>query len=247
MSESTQENSEQNPFTRPGFIISAALVLAIVAAAVIIFLVPKGNPQAEPAATTTPAAPTNSSTATSGTDESICGLPSSDNTALGTAPKSTWTLVGRIATPTDPAAFGPGITDPGGFRSCFAHSPTGALYAAANLVALGAREDVAIQRKLIEDLVVPGPGRDVALKDMTTPSGGSSSIQIRGFVIKAYSPSQAHVDLAFETPSGALGHAVLPLRWLDGDWKVEIADSGELINDVAQLSDLNGYISWSGT
>lgn len=247
MSDPTQENTERNPFTRPGFIISAALVLAIIAAALIIFLIPKGTPQAEPAVSTTSPASTSSSTATSGADESICGLPSSDSTALGAAPKSTWTLVGRMAAPTDPATFGPGITDPAGFRSCFAQSPTGALYAAANLVALGALDDAAIQRKLIEELVAPGLGRDAALKDITTPVGGSSSIQIRGFVIKAYSPSHAHVDLAFETPSGALGHSVLPLRWLDGDWKVEIADSGELINDVSQLSDLTGYIPWSGT
>jgi hypothetical protein len=43
-----------------------------------------------------------------------------------------------------------------------------------------------------------------------------------------------------------LGHAVLPLQWADGDWKLAIADSGQLINEIAQLRDLSGFIAWSG-
>jgi hypothetical protein len=115
------------------------------------------------------------------------------------------------------------------------------------MVALGGLSDEGIQKELIEKLVVPGPGRDAALKDIRIPSStDSSSIQIRGFVIKAYSTTAAHVDLAFSTPTGEYGHGVLPLKWIDGDWKVEISDAGELLNDVAQVSDLGGFIPWSG-
>ena len=249
MSESTPSGTEQNPFTRPGFIISAALVLALIAAVAVIFFLPKDDSTAQPAPaapadTSAPAAPATSAGAAG---KSICGLPSTPETALGAAPTSTWELVGKMAAPTDPTTIGPGITDEDGFRSCFAHTPTGALYAAANLVALGGLSDEGIQKKLIEELVVPGPGRDAALKDIRTPSAdGSSSIQLRGFIIKTYSPSAANVDLAFETPDGALGHGVLPLRWTEGDWKVEISDSGVLINDIAQVRDLSGFIPWSG-
>ena len=38
MSESTQNNTERNPFTKPGFVISAALVIALIAAVIVIFL-----------------------------------------------------------------------------------------------------------------------------------------------------------------------------------------------------------------
>lgn len=247
MDQSPENTTDSNPFTKPGFIIAAALVLALIAGAIVIFLLPKGQGNAQPA----PAA-NNGSTAASPTTPaeaagSICGLPASSETALGSAPKSKWELVGRMATPTDPETFGPGVTDGSGFRSCFAHSPTGALYAAANMVALGGLSDGAIQKELIEKLVVPGPGRDAALRDVRTPSStDSSSIQIRGFVLKAYSTTAAHVDLAFSTPTGEYGHGVLPLKWVDGDWKVEISDSGELLNDVAQISDLGEFIPWSG-
>lgn len=249
MSQSTESTTESNPFTKPGFIIAAALVVALIAATVIIFLLPKGQGNAQPAPTP---AETSGSVAVSpspsvGAEKSVCGLPASSEVALGSAPSSKWELVGRTAAPTDPDTVGPGITGENGFRSCFAQSPTGALYAAANMVALGGLSDEGIQKELIAKLVVPGPGRDAALKDIRTPSSAdSSSIQIRGFVIKAYSASAAHVDLAFSTPTGEYGHGVLPLKWIGGDWKVEISDAGELLNDVAQVSDLGGFIPWSG-
>jgi hypothetical protein len=249
MSQSTESTTESNPFTKPGFIIAAALVVALIAATVIIFLLPKGqgNAQLTPAPAETSGSVIASPSASALAERSVCGLPASSEEALGSAPSSKWELVGRTAAPTDPDTVGPGITAENGFRSCFAQSPTGALYAAANMVALGGLSDEGIQKELIEKLVVPGPGRDAALKDIRTPSrADSSSIQIRGFVIKAYSTSAAYVDLAFSTPTGEYGHGVLPLKWVDGDWKVEISDAGELLNDVAQVSDLGGYIPWSG-
>jgi hypothetical protein len=247
MSQSTESTTESNPFTKPGFIIAAALVVALIAATIVIFLLPKGQGNAQPAPSETSGPVTVSPSALVGADKSVCGLPASSEVALGSAPNSKWELVGRTAAPTNPDTIGPGITGENGFRSCFAQSPTGALYAAANMVALGGLSDEGIQKELIEKLVVPGPGRDAALRDIRTPpSADSSSIQIRGFVIKAYSTTAAHVDLAFSTPTGEYGHGVLPLKWIDGDWKVEISDAGELLNDVAQVSDLGQFIPWSG-
>ncbi|WP_211878337.1 hypothetical protein [Pseudarthrobacter albicanus] len=250
MSESTQSTTGRSPFTRPGFIISAALVIAMIAAVVVIFFLPKGDGTAQPAPSSSSdnvsAAPTKSGDATG---KSICGLPSTSETALGSTPKSTWTLIGKMAAPTDPKTFGPGVTDEDGFRSCFAHSPTGALYAAANLVALGSSGDPKLNQKMTDRLLMPGPGRDIAMADSRTmPSSGSSntSVQFRGFVIKSYSRSAANVDIAFQTSAGVLGHAVLPMEWADGDWKLAIADSGRLINDITALSDLSGFIPWSG-
>ena len=247
MSQSTESTTESNPFTKPGFIIAAALVVALIAAAVVIFLIPKGQGNAQPAPADSSSAATASPSASAAPGKSACGLPGSTETALGKAPATKWELVGRTAAPNDPENFGPGIKNANGFRSCFSHSPTGALYAAANMVALGAVSDAEIQKEVLEKLVVPGPGRDAALKDIRTPSSAdSSSLQIRGFVLKSYSSTAAHVDLAFEAPTGEYGHGVLPLKWIDGDWKVEFSDSGELLNDVAQIRDLSNFIPWSG-
>lgn len=249
MSQSTESTTESNPFTKPGFLIAAALVVALIAAAVVIFLLPKGQDTAQPApgttASVTPGTASPSATADAG--KSVCGLPSSTETALGTAPNSRWELVGKMAAPTDPKTFGPGTTDADGFRSCFAHSPTGALYAAANILAMGSAGDPALNRKTTDQLLMPGPGRDIAMAEAADTSPSNSSVQFRGFIIKSYSPSAANVDLAFQTDKGLFGHAVLPLHWADGDWKLAIADSGQLINEMSQLRDSNGFIAWSGT
>ena len=250
MSQSTESTTESNPFTKPGFIIAAALVVALIAAAVIIFLLPKGQDTAQPAPASSPdsasAAPTKSADAAA---RSICGLPSSTETALGTAPKSKWELVGKMAVPTDPKTSGPGLTDADGFRSCFAHSPTGALYSAMNVGALGSAGSPQLEVKLADKLLVPGMGRDTAMKEAANSSastGSDTTIQVKGFSIKSYTASEANVDLAFETNKGVLVHTILSMRWMDGDWKVKPADDGVTFSGVSQLSDLSGFILWSG-
>ena len=250
MSQSPDSTTETNPFTKPGFIISAALVVALIAAVVVIFLLPKGEDSTQSAPAPTEAG--NSAAATpsksKAAEDSVCGLPASSETALGTAPTSNWELVDRMATPTDPETVGPGITDESGFRSCFANSPTGALYAAMNIAALGSSGSPELVAKASDKLLVPGTGRDAAIKDAASGavSTDSSTIQVRGFIIKSYTPAEADIDLAFETSEGVLGRISMPMRWMDGDWKVKPADDGSPYSAMSQLSDLSGFLLWSG-
>ncbi|MFC4398269.1 hypothetical protein [Arthrobacter sedimenti] len=248
MSQSTESTTESNPFTRPGFIVAAAMVVALVAVGIVIFLLPKGQSSAEPAPASSSTV-TASPSASSDGGKSICGLPGSAETTLGTAPQSKWELVGRIATPTDPKTFGPGESDSSGFRTCFAHSPTGALYAAMNIVALGSSGSTDLEQKLADKLLVPGAGRDAAMRQAAADSrttGSSTPIQVRGFLIKSYTPGEANIDLAFETDKGALGRTTLSMRWMDGDWKVKPADDGTTYMGATQIRDLSGLILWSG-
>ena len=250
MSQSTESTTESNPFTKPGFIIAAALVVALIAATIVIFLLPKGQDNVQPVPASSPdsasAAPTKSADAAG---KSICGLPSSTETALGIAPKSKWELVGKMAVPTDSKTSGPGLTDADGFRSCFARSPTGALFSAMNVGALGSAGSPQLEVKLADKLLVPGMGRDAAMKEAASSSASSgtdTTVQVKGFSIKSYTASEANVDLAFETNQGVLVHTVLSMRWMDGDWKVKPADDGVTFSGVSQLSDLSGFILWSG-
>ena len=248
MSQSKESTTESNPFTRPGFIIAAALVVALVAAGIVIFLLPRGQDKAEQTpGSLTP--PSNSATASTDSEKSTCGLPGSTETTLGAAPQSKWELVGRIATPTDPKTFGPGESDSSGFRTCFAHSPTGALYAAMNVISLGSSGSPELVQKLADKLLVPGAGRDAAMRQVAAASrttGPSTPIQVRGFLIKSYTPGEANIDLAFETDKGALGRTTLSMRWMDGDWKVKPADDGTTYMGTTQIRDLSGLILWSG-
>ena len=245
MSQSTESTTESNPFTKPGFIIAAALVVALIAAAVVIFLLPKGQDTAQPAPA--PAKSSNSATASPSAsataEKSICGLPSSSESSLGAAPKTKWELVGTMAAPTDPK-IGPGKTDDQGIRSCFAHTPTGALYAAVNLWALGI--DPSKERAIAEQLAAKGPGRDAGMKTAATAAPASAvKIQIAGFNV-SYTANQAVVELAFKADTGALASVRTTLLWQDGDWKGVVADNGAPLEEPRQVRDLSGFIPWSG-
>jgi hypothetical protein len=242
MSQSSESTTESNPFTKPGFIIAAALVLALIAAAVVIFLLPQGQGNAQPVPST-PESSSSATTASATADASICGLPGSAETALGSAPETTWELVGTMAAPTDPK-IGPGKTDDRGIRSCFAHTPTGALYAAVNLWALGT--DPSKERAIAEQLAAKGPGRDAGMNAPQTPAPASNlKVQVAGFNV-SYTANQAVVDLAFQANNGGLASVRTTLLWQDGDWKGVVADSGKPLEEPRQIRDLSGFIPWSG-
>ncbi|MEW5096059.1 hypothetical protein [Clavibacter michiganensis] len=179
---------------------------------------------------------------------SVCGLPGYEETSsLDTAPATTWKLVGTVAVPDDPQGAGPGVTGSDGIRSCYAHTATGALYAVANYI--GQSTDGRLKSH-IADLAAPGPGKDAAAAKAGASSTSSSSVrlQISGFKIESYSPSETTVDVAAAVTSqgNALVSMPMILKWVDGDWKFELADDGTLPLDSSQLQSLGGYIPWAG-
>jgi hypothetical protein len=247
MSQSTESTTASNPFTKPGFIIAAALVVALIAATVIIFLLPKGqgNAQPAPAPAETSGSATVSPSASTRADKSVCGLPGSSETALGTAPKSKWELVGTMAVPTDPSTAGPGTAGKDGLRSCFAQSPTGALYATANIWAASFN---GYAKQVYLELAADSPTRDKAVKAINegkdVGGGSSPKLQIAGFIIHSYTPTAAVVELAFKTADGGYGALSTSLLWEAGDWKLDMPAAGG--GTVRQISDLSSFIPWAG-
>lgn len=239
MTESAETNKDQNPLTKPKFIISAVVVAILVALAIILPLLPKGEGAASPAPTM---AATSTATATveSGSAASICGLPTGPQSKLATAPTDTkWELVGKVAAPTSPREFGPGKVAANGLRSCFSHSPTGALYAAVNLTAMSGSGKAGLVYKYLS---VPGPQRDKMLNQSPDASDGSVTAQLAGFMVRSYDSDQAVVDLAFKADNGTYVSIPVPLQWSGGDWKFIIPATGD--TGSQQISDLSGYIEW---
>jgi hypothetical protein len=233
-------NEDQNPLTKPKFIISAVVVAIIVALGIILALLPKGGgtPTAEPNNAESTTGPQPSAAAAA----SVCGLPSGDQNKPATTPTDTkWELVGKIAAPTSPAQFGPGETEANGLRSCFAHSPTGALYAAANMTALSAAGKADLVYK---QLALPSPERDAVLKSSPTAAPSSVTAQLAGFTFRSYDADRAVIDLAFKGANGTFISIPVPLQWYGGDWKFVVPATGD--TGATQITDLGGYIEWSG-
>lgn len=245
MSQSTESTTESNPFTKPGFIIAAALVVALIAAAVVIFLLPKGQGNAQPAPAETSSSATAMPSGSAAAGKSVCGLPASKETALGSAPKSKWELVGTMAVPTDPSTSGPGTVGKDGLRSCFAQSPTGALYATANIWAASFN---GYAKQVYLELSADSPSRDKAVQAINegkdVGGGTSPKVQIAGFLVHSYTPDAAVVELAIKSNDGGYGAFSTSLVWEDGDWKMDIPAAGG--GAVRQISDLSSFIPWAG-
>ena len=241
MTETAETNEDQNPLTKPKFIISAVVVAIIVALGIILALVPKGSGTADPA----PAASNTSSASeqpSSSATASVCGLPYGDQSKPASAPADTkWELVGKIAAPTSPKQYGPGTTAANGLRSCFAHSPHGALYAAANVTTLSATGKA---RLVFEELAVPSPERDAILQQPEPSTSNDLTAQIAGFAIRSYSTDRAVIDMAFKGDNGAFVSIPVPLQWYGGDWKIIVPATGS--TGSQQIRDLSGYVPWAG-
>ena len=237
----TNEESK-SPFRSRGFIAAAALVGVIALAAIILMVTSLTRGGDDPVSEPTTSTPTQSPTADTA-DKSICGLSGFDSqNNLQDAPEAAWELVGTVAAPTDPERSGPGITDDDGFRTCFAHTTTGALYAAANMLAMGS--DARLQPLLAEKLSVPGPGRDAAMG--APASGAQIRYQISGYKITSYSADQSTVDLAVTVSTGQMASVPFQIEWSDGDWKAVLTDDGQPPLVSAPLQNLGGYTPWAG-
>jgi hypothetical protein len=219
---------------RRGFIGAAIVIGVILLAAIIVIVASFSREQGNPAAGPTGSPPTSQSDSPSAGTRSLCGLPGFDtkNTLKG-PPANRWKLVGTVAAPTEPSGSGPGKNDDG-FRSCYAHTAEGALFAAVNFVALSSDSRNAPKMYL---LIAEGPARPES----------SSRAQVAGFKVNSYSASDATIDVAWSVTSnrGALVSNPTVLEWQDGDWKIVITEAGAPIAP-GPLESLGGYFPWAG-
>jgi hypothetical protein len=176
--------------------------------------------------------------------DSTCGLPAGDQTIPTTTPAdTTWEIIGTMAAPINPA-IGPGAVG-NGLPYCYARSPMGALYAAANWLAVCT--DPSLQLPAVKFLTAAGPGRDAMLAQITGPgTPGTSDLQIAGFQIGPnFAPEAATVEFAVRFGTRIV-HVTVPLAWQVGDWKVVIPDTGAPFAGITDLTDLRDYVPWSG-
>lgn len=195
-----------------------------------------------------PTASSSSSTTSTGADsDSVCGLPGHESSgALNEAPDATWSLLDGFAVPATKA--GPGEVEEDGFRYCYAHTPEGAVLAAANFMGVASVPD--LHSKVVEQLIAPGPGQK-ALRQSDPPSSSSSSapemrVQIAGLRLDTYSDDHASLTLLIRGSNGGFIAQPFDLRWAQGDWRVVVADDGTSKTEPRSVPDDAGFLAWSG-
>ncbi|MFF0266192.1 hypothetical protein [Kribbella sp. NPDC004536] len=175
-----------------------------------------------------------------------CNRGSGDQSVPDKAPAvDGWDVSRRIVVPRS-ATYGPAVTDPDGFRRCFAHSPTGAVYAAYSAFAAMADQDavIATARKLM----VPGPDTDALIRELQSDNSdtGYSVPQLAGYHLIDTAPDRVIVLLVTPVQSGYMS-LTLTLIWHDGDWRLKPPAPGEPVGaPFAQHRDLSDFVAWSG-
>lgn len=239
MSESTDPTPKaENPFTKPWFLASGAVIVVIIVLAVVYALLPPVG--AAPNAQPTPTTDKSSAAPSAASGDSICGLPKGNQTVPGPGLKTKWELNGKTAVPTEPKTFGPGKTS-NDARTCYAQNPTGALYAAANFFSASIEQQGTV---MVEELSAKGPLRDQYLASPLTfaPNDKSLKIQIAGFQIQSYTPQAATVVLGVDTSDDTKFSLTVPMKWEDGDWKVNL----DSLSRMAQVQNLSDFVPWAG-
>lgn len=232
-------------FLRPGFVISGVFLGVLVLVAVAVFASDDTDRTAS-RAVRAPGHAGGSSRAVA-TGGSRCGLPVGPTDRPVGPPDATWKLVGVVAAPSSPV-FGPAVQD-GARRVCFAHSPTGALFAAANHVATIAAHGSDVP--LMRDILAETHARNVLMRQNSEPDNPSDRAQIAGFHVTEVNRNFVIVDLAVRTNvSSTLAAISVPMRWEQrpgegGDWRLMITNVDQPYS-VTAIADNSSVVTWSG-
>ncbi|HCT80704.1 MAG TPA: hypothetical protein DGT23_29880 [Micromonosporaceae bacterium] len=168
-----------------------------------------------------------------------------------TAPAGiSWALVGQSAVPVS-GTDGPAQV--GGCRaSGYAHTPVGALIAAAQI---STRSGYSAGRQCWEPALT---GQFVASADRDTllgllnnadaaghPAAAPGELaQISGFRFVSYTGDTAVIGLIRRTPQGSHAQTTLTVQWADGDWKLVAPSGGQWPAITAALTSLAGTTPW---
>ncbi len=241
-------------FASPKFVAAAAVVVALLVGLVWVAADRDRDPQpapAEPAASEpSPASGADygpAPTSEGDGDASTCGLASSDMSVPSMPIPSVPVAVGEQMRVPSLQGVGPGvIPDDGGISYCFAHTPTGAVLAAANFFTWFSSNqqlpDVVL--RLMED----SPARDSLASQVDAGWSGqtASPAVIQGFQFEDRGPDHALVVLAVSTvayPDQLVAWPV-PLAWQDGDWKAVVPASESWGERPIQSLDVEGFVPW---
>lgn len=223
----------QNKNRRLWWIAAIVAITLLVAAVGVGWLMGSGGREGNP-----PTASQRSSAGGEDSDDeaggdSICGLPEGSQSIPAEGPEAEWQILMTHTVPSS-EEFGPGETKDGD-RACFAHNPTGALFALLNTGRVLPKEH---KLKHITD----GPLRDIAEEQPEETPDPESRTTVRGFKLEVESKNEVLVRPVYSTDGGALYEVPMRMIWRDGDWMID--GTQEASSSAEPVESLEGYVKW---
>jgi len=131
----------------------------------------------------------------------------------------------------------------------YAHTPTGALLAATQI---GARYLISPGddwRRVVQEQVLSGPGRDVYVEKrakVTSSAPPGTYGQFAGFRFVTYTPDVAVIQLVSRFSDGTLQVSTYTVRWVNGDWRLQLQPDGGASPTLQRVDNLAGFVPWGG-
>ncbi|WP_330346628.1 hypothetical protein OG858_47365 (plasmid) [Streptomyces europaeiscabiei] len=239
----TPPTGDDSPFRQRWFVVSAVFIVAVILLGALV-VITTGDSSGDEAADPAPAP--SATTAASSPADGCAGLSDKDTALPTTAPKGvTWGLFRTVALPVSGTA-GPAAAD-GDMTTCFAHTPTGALMAAAQISIrsmLAANwEDVWVKQTFgdAKDAQLAALRDELGSSPLPEPAPGELG-QFAGFRFVTYGGDTAVIELLTRFSDGALRVNTASMRWHDGDWQYEVSSTAQ----QRVVSSEEGFIGWGG-
>jgi hypothetical protein len=243
---STDNNTRTDSPFNIWWVVSGIGIVLVVVALILVLIFGRGGASDDDAAPvdTTTSEPVSTETADA-TATTSCDLDDGNQDIPVTAPEATWTTVDYLLVPSS-NEFGPAPLE-GSEWACFAHSPTGALFAAAQVMAGASGPDY---ESFMNDAGVDNAALQAWIAgenpETHTQSPGNVA-QFAGFQMASVAPDRVTVKLAI-AQSGISGSYTADMVWddVDGTWKVDMSAS-TFFDNVATLENLNAFTPWAAT
>ncbi|WP_329167518.1 hypothetical protein OHB49_45615 (plasmid) [Streptomyces sp. NBC_01717] len=226
---------------------ASALFLAVVlvTGAVVVFT---SDDESQAPAAAGPTASASGSVSASPTGNGDCPKLATSTDIPRTAPTADWALVSTVAVPTSKDA-GPAVVD-GDVARCFAHSPTGALFAGAQI---GTRYAFTKDWEKVVEKQTYGDGKQVLLDKRRAYEATAEPVapvpgelgQFAGFQFVTYTPQTAVLQMVSRFEAGTMQVSTVTLKWDTGrgDWLYEIPS---VTPPQKTVDTLDGYVVWGG-
>ena len=244
---STDNNTRTDSPFNIWWVVSGIGIVLVVVALILVLIFGRGGASDDDAAPvdTATSEPAPTETASAEPAASSCRLDDGNQDIPVSAPEATWTTVDYLLVPSS-NEYGPAPLE-GSEWSCFAHSPTGALFAAAQVMAGASGPEF---ESFMDDAAVDNAALQawVAGENPETHTQSPGNVaQFAGFQMTSVAPDRVTVKLAL-TQSGILGSYTADMVWDDADdtWKVDMGAS-TFFDNVATLENLNTFTPWAAT
>lgn len=246
--------AEQQTKPSKTFILSLVFIALVIVAGAAILLRPGAS---EPESTSAGNAPSDTATAqdaeeVAGIEPSACGLAPDREMTMDTPPDQVEAVtVGLVKVPGSDT-FGPAEQN-NDVPTCWQYSEAGAV-AAAYTFAATATDTARLTEGHLKEHLADGPGRDKMLKALQNAQENepeklgttSAPIEPVGYRVLEFDDEKARVDVLMEhmeTP-GNYAAMAYQLIWQDGDWKLEVTETGENYSDMRRVSGTADFTMW---